>query len=379
MEKKYCVYEHIFPDDLKYVGITCQRPEVRWGINGVGYKGQPVYKAILNYGWDNIKHIILADNLSQTEARELEKEIISSENLETDGWNRHEGGGVGGSPIPMFEYDGKILTSDELAEYATVPGITGHDITTRINSRGWSIEDALTKPKIEKGRLYEYRGNYYTSVELAKLSPVEGMTVSNMIYRLNQHGWDVERAVNQPLDVKLQPKGIGERIYEYQGKMYNSYELTQISPIENLTIGDITCRINHHGWSVEEAIMTPKKNKNIKFKDIPVNRVVTFAGTLDCVPRHPQVASETPLNRSDGNNGVNGNRLRGRVCHLDKTSAHFVSPFKKCGGVFAPPLVLANEALVCDYGLKHCHTHNSWEGNSRLCMSNCWDNAGHWR
>lgn len=266
MKKEYCVYEHVFPDGTKYVGITNQKPESRWGTNGWGYYEQPVYQAITFWGWDNIEHNIIASGLTQEEARELEQKIIHDENLEVDGWNRHKGGGVGGSPIPMFWYKDKLMTSEELAEYATAEGITGHDLTTRINHWGWDIETALSKPKIVKGTKYEYRGGWYTTDELAKLSPIEGMTTGHISTRLAHHGWDVERAVNQPLNVKLQPKGIGERIYEYQGKMYNSYELTQISPIKGLDIGELTCRINHHGWSVERAITTPLKRKNIQFE-----------------------------------------------------------------------------------------------------------------
>lgn len=262
----YSVYEHIFPDGTKYVGITCQAPKDRWGHNGIQYRDQPVYEAIQKFGWNNIEHKIIAENLTQQEAKDMEQKIIADENLEEVGWNRHKGGGVGSVPMPMFWYKGQLLTSDELAEYATVSGITGHDITNRINEHGWDIETALSKEKISKGELYEYRGKMYTTKELAEISPIKGMTTAHILTRLHHHGWDVERAVNQPLNVKLQPKGIGERIYEYQGKYYNSYELTQISPIEDLNISDINTRIHHHGWSVERAIMTPKKKQNQQFE-----------------------------------------------------------------------------------------------------------------
>lgn len=76
--KKYCVYMHIFPNNKKYIGITCKKPEARWE-NGNGYDKdhQPImYNAIKKYGWKNIEHIIVKDNLSRTEANKLEQELI---------------------------------------------------------------------------------------------------------------------------------------------------------------------------------------------------------------------------------------------------------------------------------------------------------------
>jgi hypothetical protein len=80
--KKFCVYEHLFPNGKRYIGITSKNPEARWE-NGNGYhqKTQPVmYNAIRKYGWENIKHNILFDNLTEEEAKEKEKELIQEYN-----------------------------------------------------------------------------------------------------------------------------------------------------------------------------------------------------------------------------------------------------------------------------------------------------------
>lgn len=94
-EQKYTVYMHIFPNNKKYIGITGQKAKERWRINGNGYKPQKlVYRAIKKYGWDNIKHIIIAENLSVIDAGELEKKIIAKYNT-TDpkfGYNQSIGG-----------------------------------------------------------------------------------------------------------------------------------------------------------------------------------------------------------------------------------------------------------------------------------------------
>ena len=76
--KKFCVYEHLFPNGKRYIGITSKKPKTRWE-NGNGYDKdhQPViYNAIQKYGWDNIQHNIIYDNLTEQEAKQKEKELI---------------------------------------------------------------------------------------------------------------------------------------------------------------------------------------------------------------------------------------------------------------------------------------------------------------
>lgn len=91
----YCVYIHIFPNGKKYVGMTAQKPKDRWRVNGNGYKPQKLmFRAIKKYGWDNIKHIIVADSLSVDEASNLEKSLIEeykTTNIEF-GYNQSTGG-----------------------------------------------------------------------------------------------------------------------------------------------------------------------------------------------------------------------------------------------------------------------------------------------
>ena len=71
-----CVYKHTFPDGSVYIGKTDMEPEARWA-NGWGYKSSPaMFNAILKYGWDNVRHEILYDNLTHDEALELEKKTI---------------------------------------------------------------------------------------------------------------------------------------------------------------------------------------------------------------------------------------------------------------------------------------------------------------
>ena len=83
-----CVYKHTCPNGKVYIGRTNQLPEDRWR-QGKGYIGQRFFFAIMEFGWDNIKHEILYDNLSEQASEELEaQEIIRYTSfLKTKGYN----------------------------------------------------------------------------------------------------------------------------------------------------------------------------------------------------------------------------------------------------------------------------------------------------
>lgn len=92
----YCVYKHTAPCGKVYIGITQQQPQKRWK-NGLGYSDNPYFKnAIEKYGWDNIKHEILADSLSKEEAENLEIYYIQAyqSTNRNNGYNIAKGGNV---------------------------------------------------------------------------------------------------------------------------------------------------------------------------------------------------------------------------------------------------------------------------------------------
>lgn len=72
----YIVYMHTSPSGKVYVGITQQTAQQRWR-GGKGYKtNQAFYNAIQKYGWENIKHEIIVEDVSKEEATKLEQELI---------------------------------------------------------------------------------------------------------------------------------------------------------------------------------------------------------------------------------------------------------------------------------------------------------------
>jgi len=75
----YCVYKHTFPNGKVYIGITRRKPEKRWRTNGSGYwyQNKTLFFAIKKYGWENIKHDVLFENISKEEAYSKEIELIS--------------------------------------------------------------------------------------------------------------------------------------------------------------------------------------------------------------------------------------------------------------------------------------------------------------
>lgn len=93
-ERKYCVYKHTFPSGKVYIGITGLEPSRRWQ-NGLGYKTQEYFwRAIQKYGWDNISHEILFENLSKEDAESKEVELIAyyQSNKREHGYNIQPGG-----------------------------------------------------------------------------------------------------------------------------------------------------------------------------------------------------------------------------------------------------------------------------------------------
>lgn len=105
--KSWTVYEHISPSDKVYVGITCQEPKKRWK-GGSGYNRRDGHQrkfgnAVQKYGWENIKHNIVAKGLRKEMANFLEQCLIKLYKTMEKSYSITDGGDGGVGTIHTAE------------------------------------------------------------------------------------------------------------------------------------------------------------------------------------------------------------------------------------------------------------------------------------
>lgn len=109
VDKKYCVYVHIFPNGKQYVGMTCNTKD-RWRYYGYAYSEiTDMNLDIRKYGWDNIQHIILKSDLTFEDAKQLEHDETLKRNTTNKefGYNTRASYSSIGSTNPMYGKSGK--------------------------------------------------------------------------------------------------------------------------------------------------------------------------------------------------------------------------------------------------------------------------------
>ena len=121
--ERYSVYKHITPDGRIYIGITKRVPSQRWR-NGLGYRdshNSQFWQAICHFGWENIQHETLFENLSKEEAECKETELISLEKSaqEQFGYNITAGGPGALGRICSEEARNKIGNANKGREFST--------------------------------------------------------------------------------------------------------------------------------------------------------------------------------------------------------------------------------------------------------------------
>lgn len=173
MENNYLVYKHTTPNEKVYIGITSQSTYDRWGKNGRRYSGQPFHKAIKKYGWDNINHEILFENLSKEEAEAKEVELIDfyKSNQKEYGYNILRGLYEGNLNNPKIKEkalskvkkkvicDGVLF--DSASDCAKYLGITASRAVGFLNR-------SLIMPKEYEDRGLKYIGEHYKTPKRKK-------------------------------------------------------------------------------------------------------------------------------------------------------------------------------------------------------------------
>lgn len=165
----YIVYIHRNKINNKaYIGITKNSIEMRSGANGYRYASSShFHNAIQKYGWDNFEHIIFMDNLSQTQAKEIEYLLIKlfdTTNSEY-GYNLKDGGDVPNSdserPVIQYSFDG-----EELGRY---PSCTKAAIATGIGSPGRIAEVCHGNRYSANGFVFRFEDEALSPDEIRKL------------------------------------------------------------------------------------------------------------------------------------------------------------------------------------------------------------------
>ena len=139
----YCHTNKI--NNKKYFGITSQNPpSKRWGCNGRNYneEHQPHFaRAIRKYGWDNFSHEVLAEGLTESEAKKLEIQLIA-EYKTTDynlGYNKSFGGD-GNVKYPTEELKKSAATRNKIKSAA----IRTHKLKTNENYHAQALQTRQT-------------------------------------------------------------------------------------------------------------------------------------------------------------------------------------------------------------------------------------------
>lgn len=88
----YWVYAHTTPDKLVYFGISIQQPCKRW--QPLMYKTTALASYIEQYGWNNIEHRVLIDNLTKEQAEQIEDWFIHKATADGFCINERRSGGI---------------------------------------------------------------------------------------------------------------------------------------------------------------------------------------------------------------------------------------------------------------------------------------------
>lgn len=89
----WTLYKHVSPSGGVYVGITSNLQR-RWVASGYYYlQSDTVFaRAIRKYRWDAFEHVVIADSLTESDAKSLETELISVYKLLGISYNMTDGG-----------------------------------------------------------------------------------------------------------------------------------------------------------------------------------------------------------------------------------------------------------------------------------------------
>lgn len=188
MNNLYTIYMHKFPNEKVYIGITRREVQVRWGVNGYHYRNNEVmWNDILKYGWNNIEHVILEENVPLEEISQKERDYIKkfdSTNKEK-GYNKQLGGLFGQSSL--FDEMDIVEMYEDGADLQTIAKYSG--CCTRTAS------EILHKHGIDSKELIK-RGRKTTADKIRKLTASEEERLLKMFNDSKMTVKDIERSTD---------------------------------------------------------------------------------------------------------------------------------------------------------------------------------------
>lgn len=248
---------HTVPNGRKYIGITYQKPERRWR-GGMHYDyNKRFFSVIVQYGWDNIKHEILYENLTREEAEQREIELIKKHktNQEEYGYNMTTGGKGAPNCTKSIETREKLSKANK--------GRKASEETKRKISEGRKGKlMGGESPSAKKVLQYDLDGNFIKEWDSMKdIERALDVDYSNIWAVCNNKRKQIKGYVwkykdSKEKDEKEYSANKNKSDINFNGK---SQSLTQWSNELGIPDNVLWARINKPNWTIERAFTQPYK------------------------------------------------------------------------------------------------------------------------
>lgn len=271
-EKNYCVYKHTCPNKKVYIGMTGNLAE-RWKRNGTGYSGQLFYRAILKYGWDNIKHEILEDNLTFKDACKKEIYYIKKYNSRNReyGYNIALGGQYTTlTKVKQYTIFGNFVCSyDSIVIAAKITGIDQSAISNAVNGLS----------KTAGGYLWTKFDEYLDNNKIPELSDLELTKINNIKIKQYDLSGNLLKIYDSLKEASVLCKIPQAIIYNVCiGKAYVAYNYVWRFENDNFSKYFNRFRISK---SSKNSLKIYNQD-NLKYSNIPIYQY-NFDGTLNAI------------------------------------------------------------------------------------------------
>ena len=315
LNNTWLIYMHVVPKELSlydydkyYIGITSRNLEERANY-GFGYKGSTYfYSAIKKYGWNNIKHIVLKENLTEYEAKEMEKLLIKY--LKTNdtkyGYNLTKGGdGVVG--LVHSDKSKKKISDSKMGKKYTQERLENHKKLLRKNAKSvcqYDRDGNFIKEYQSSGEASEMTG--FKEKGITNCCRNEYPTYMNYMWKYKQ-----DLSIDEIKNCKIEkykpktPKIITKEVLQFDlsGNFINKFSSSKIaSDIFNIPVNKImeSAQIYHkthklaqrygYIWIYQNDLNSNKipkytLGKPVNQYDLSHNYIKTYSSVMEAIRR----------------------------------------------------------------------------------------------